>query len=215
MRTLNAVRKVDNMAKSKRLRKLEKQLKLKSQRELLSTEQSKIQSKTKPKRTQQKQSTVSVKKAKQLSIKSAKRKARQSRKYKESPRDRYYRNAGRTKSEKGVPFKRVVLDNLYIIINRAISQGTESQVGRANHLKHILDEQISLYGEQKVAMCCESAPERAISSCQTYIYASDQNQIEVAFTEFVMIITGEVLTPEQAKWVSEQSDIENPFIVPE
>ena len=154
------------MAKSKRLRKLEKQIKLKSQRELVSTEQSKIQSKTKPKRAQQKQSTVSIKKAKQISIKSAKRKAREARKYKESPRDRYYRNAGRTKSEKGVAFKRVVLDNLYSIINRAISESTGSNTvkaekisSHANHLKYILDEQISLYGEQKVAMACESAPE--------------------------------------------------------
>lgn len=225
MRTLNIVRKVDNMAKSKRLRKLEKQLKLKSQRELLSTEQSKIQSKTKPKRTQQKQTSVSTKKAKQIQIKSAKRKARESKKYKESPRDRYYRNAGRTKSEKGVAFKRVVLDNLYSIINRAISESAGSNTykdekisAHANKLKSLLDEQISLYGEQKVAMACESAPEQAISSCETYIYASDQkdkNLVETAFTEFVMIITGEVLTPEQAKWVSEQSDIENPFIKPE
>ena len=210
------------MAKSKRLRKLEKQLKLKSRRELVSTEQSKIQSKTKPKRVQQKQTPVSVKKAEQMSIKQAKRKARQAKKNKESPRDRYYRKSGRKKSEQGVPFKRVVLDNLYLIINRAISESTGTNTFKAqkisehaNHLKYILDEQISFYGEQKVAMACESAPEQAISSCEAYIYSSDQNLVEMSFTQFVMIITGEVLTPEQAKWTSEQTDIENPFEVPE
>lgn len=210
------------MAKSKRLRKLEKQLKLKSQRELVSTEQAKIQSKTKPKRTQQKQTPVSIKKAKQMSIREARRKARQAKKYKESPRDRYYRKSGRKKSEQGVPFKRVVLDNLYSIINRAISESAgvntfkaEKISEHANQLKYMLDEQIRLYGEQKVAMSCEASPEQAISSCEAYIYSSDQNLVEMSFTQFVMIITGEVLTPEQAKWVSDQSDVENPFEVPE
>lgn len=101
--------------------------------------------------------------------------------------------------------------------NAALSaqlHGDYSVAERAGRLRETLYEEINTYGRAKVAYACEQAGHTIISNAAVYVFDSDDQQRHIALTMFMMLLRGEVLSPDDAKNIGEEletTDDYNPF----
>ena len=103
-------------------------------------------------------------------------------------------------------FTRIVLDNIEALINEYESSSTELWRENAYRLEDELNAQIIRYGEDVIAHCCEQAPQESIAQAEKVIHSSTTQKLVQNLTVFVMIITGEIPTVEQAKQYGETQD---------
>lgn len=85
---------------------------------------------------------------------------------------------------------------------------------RASRLRETLQEEIATYGRAKVAYACEQAGHTIISNAAVYVFDSDDQNRNIALTMFMMLLRGEVLTPDDARNIGEELDTTddyNPF----
>ena len=186
------------MGKSKRLRKVEKQIKLNLKNEQA---KSKVSNQNhKPKVQKYKQTTV-PKFYQQTGNATLDKKAR----------EEYYRKSGRKSSKEPASFTDIVLRNVESLIISTISTfGTDNGSGlNARVLKDTFQDAINQYGRAQVAKWCEDSTVDLIQECNIYIFDSKEENRSVAYTAILMVLKGgEVLTPEESRQIAEESDRE-------
>lgn len=114
-------------------------------------------------------------------------------------REEYYKTSEREESYDSASFTDIILQNIEAKINQFYDSQTAQFAYGAKLLKATLDSQIAQYGRAKVATSCENAPEEAKRLSDVVVFASKQEQKHQALIEFVMIITGEIMTLDLAK----------------
>ena len=145
----------------------------------------------------------------------------------EKIRDSFYEKTKKVKNETNAPLplkSDIILQELERRIstweadgNTALSaqlHGDYAVAERASRLKDTLQEEISNYGRAKVAYACEQAGHTIISNAAVYVFDSDDQNRNIALTMFMMLLRGEVLTPDDARNIGEEletTDDYNPF----
>ena len=82
---------------------------------------------------------------------------------------------------------------------------------RSNILKSTLEEQIQQYGRAKVAYACEQAGHQIITNAAVYVFDSDDNRRREAYTFFMILLKGEVLSADEAKDLGDAQDINEDY----
>lgn len=86
---------------------------------------------------------------------------------------------------------------------------------RNQNLRHYLENEIATYGRAKVAYSCENAGKTLITNAEIYVWDSDENNREAAWTMIVILIGGGEVPDEQTrKDIGNEADIVddyNPF----
>ena len=186
------------MGKSKRLRKVEKQIKLNLKNEQA---KSKVSNQDhKPKVQKYKQTTV-PKFYQQTGNATLDKKAR----------EEYYKKSGRKSSKEPASFTDIVLRNVEALIISVISNySTDTGAGlNARILKETFQDAINQYGRAQVAKWCEDSTVDLIQECNIYIFDSKEENRSVAYTAILMVLKGgEVLTPEESRQIAEEADRE-------
>lgn len=135
-------------------------------------------------------------------------------------RKNYYSNSGRVMGDTlNTPYKsQIILQELERRIatweSDSNAEGDTARGQRCSRLQSLLNEQISQYGRSAVAYSCEQAGHTVITNAGVYVFASSQEEREQGWLMFEMLITGEVLTPDEAKELGnamDNSDTINPF----
>lgn len=112
-------------------------------------------------------------------------------------------------------FTDIVLKNIYEMIYEG--QSLNVRTGReescttgenASYLERLLEQEISQYGKDKVAIACENAPDDIIVMAHETIWASSTNTCIRRGTETIGLIRGYIPSVEQAK---EDEDIIDDF----
>lgn len=103
-------------------------------------------------------------------------------------------------------FTRIVLDNIEALIHEYEGSSTELWRENAYKLEDELNAQCVKYGEEVIAHCCEQAPQESIAQAEKVIHSSTTQKLVENLTVFVMIITGEIPTIDDAKKFGETQD---------
>ena len=103
-------------------------------------------------------------------------------------------------------FTRIVLDNIEALIAQYEHSTTQLYVHNAYTLEDELNAQIIKYGEDVIAHCCEQAPQSSIAQAEQVIYSSTEEKLRQNLSTFVMIITGEIPSIDEAKRMGETQD---------
>lgn len=86
---------------------------------------------------------------------------------------------------------------------------------RASKLQTVLQEEISSYGRARVAYSCEQAGHQIISNAQVYVFDSDSNERNIAYTMFLMLLRSEIMSKQDAMDIGQEQDANetdyNPF----
>lgn len=100
-------------------------------------------------------------------------------------------------------FTDIVLSNIEARIDECRDSSNPQFSYGARLLETALNRQIELYGREKVARALEEAPDEAKRLSEAVIYASKQEQKMQHLMEFLQLITGEVLSPEEARAIGD------------
>ena len=100
-------------------------------------------------------------------------------------------------------FTDIVLANIEAKIDAYRDSTTEREAYGAKLLDTVLQQQINLYGREKVARSCEEAPDQAKRYSDAVIFASKQEIKLHNLTEFILLITGTVLSIDDAKQIGD------------
>lgn len=116
----------------------------------------------------------------------------------------YYEYSGYDYSDTAdASFTDIVLSNIEAKIDAYRDSTTEREAYGAKLLDTVLEQQINLYGREKVARSCEEAPDVAKRYTDAVIFASKQEIKLHNLTEFILLITGTVLTIDEAKEIGD------------
>ena len=109
-------------------------------------------------------------------------------------------------------FSDVVLKNIGEMIREAEGLNHEEFTPQARNLELLLNQQIALYGREKVAIALEQKPDEAIKCAERAIYAyHDPKGHREALAEMYMLIKGEIPDVEQSKQFTEWEE-ENDYV---
>lgn len=186
------------MGKSKRLRKVEKQIKLNLKNEQAKSNVSNQEHK--PKVQKYKQTNV-PKFYQRTGNKELDKRAR----------EEYYKTSGRKSSKNPVSFTDIVLRNVEALIINVISNyATDTGFGQnARILKDVFQDSINQYGRTQVAKWCEETSVDLIQECNIYIFDSKEENRSVAYTAILLVLKGgEVLTPSESIQIAEETEAE-------
>lgn len=103
-------------------------------------------------------------------------------------------------------FTDIVLSNIEEMIEQARSHKWPQIVNNANILDAYLQQEISTYGRDKVAMACEQAPDETKAQAMLALQASNDEQAKAHALSMVMIIRGHIPTVEESKEFTEEFD---------
>lgn len=105
----------------------------------------------------------------------------------------------------------VILRNVEDLIDKEYASSTPYISYGADLLGSELDKQIAIYGRDKVAQSLENSPAEAISTAEQIVYDSDMERKKQGLLEFILIITGEVLSYDQAKMIGDAQDYSDDY----
>lgn len=100
----------------------------------------------------------------------------------------------------------IILQNIEALIEQNYGSSIEVRDYGSKLLKQALDEQIRMYGRDKVAKGCEESASQAWRTAESVIYESTQNAKRWNLMVFIQIITGVVLSADEAKAIEDYAE---------
>lgn len=136
---------------------------------------------------------------------SAKKGAETRRRKAEEIRDRYYDYSDRDYADYDdtTSYEDKILSEVEDLIATYYFSSTMRLAYNAKALDIVLKEEIARYGRRRVAITMENAPDDIKAKTETVIYASTDEKLRNAITDFQMLITGEIPTIEDSINVNE------------
>lgn len=103
-------------------------------------------------------------------------------------------------------FTDIVLSNIEEMIEQAKTHKWAQIVSNGNILDAYLQQEISNYGRDKVAIACEQAPDETKAQAIACLQSSNDEQAKAHALSMVMIIRGHIPTVEESKEFTEEFD---------
>lgn len=100
----------------------------------------------------------------------------------------------------------IILQNIEALIEQNYGSSIDVRDYGSKLLKQALDEQIRMYGRDKVAKGCEESASQAWRTAESVIYESKQNAKRWNLMVFIQIITGVVLSADEAKAIEDYAE---------
>lgn len=100
----------------------------------------------------------------------------------------------------------IILQNIEALIEQNYGSSIDVRDYGSKLLKQALDEQIRMYGRDKVAKGCEESASQAWRTAESVIYESTQNAKRQNLMVFIQIITGVVLSADEAKAIEDYAE---------
>ena len=100
----------------------------------------------------------------------------------------------------------IVLQNIEALIDQNYGSSIEARDYGSKYLKQALDEQIRMYGRDKVAKGCEESASQAWRTAEAVIYESNQNAKRQNLMAFIQMITGVALSADEAKTIEDYAE---------
>lgn len=100
----------------------------------------------------------------------------------------------------------IILQNIEALIEQNYGSSIDVRDYGSKLLKQALDEQIRMYGRDKVAKGCEESASQAWRTAESVIYESNQNAKRWNLMVFIQIITGVVLSADEAKAIEDYAE---------